>query len=491
MATNAPSEAEFSHSPEERQPRGRTAWFKSGILVLTSETLAKASSFGVLILLVRGLSIEGYGAFAVLSAGSAIAFSLADFGMTAWGLKRFSQDGGLHDFKPALSAKLALSVLAAAVLWGASVASGLPLSWQLITGYLFFQFSASVGILSRAAARAHGMGGREVWARAAERITLFAAAALALAMGLGATGFGSAFAVAGVVSLIAHARLIPLAASAHRSTAGRRQASLKILRQSAPFGLSTFFVLIYFKADTVMLGLIRGTAEAAHYAMAYAVVEALGLLPAAITTAAWPALVRASALSRPAQFQTLFHLLMSLGIPIGAGLLVVGDDLLELAFGPAAEGAGLAILVLVPALLASFGNYAVGTLLQTNGNEGMVARLSGAAALLNIVLNSLLIPAYGIPGAAAATLASEILFFLGAARHGSIRPSIRASLNSVAPPMIAAFLMVAVIASLPLSTLTSRGAELAATIVIGFAAYAAALVALDRRARDIIWKSKP
>lgn len=485
VVTYAGGGGEVEDCPQPSRP-----WLKSGLLVLSSETVARISSLGVLVLLARGLTLDVYGAYAMLAAAAAIVFAIADFGMTAWSLKHFSQQGGLHDFRRALALKVSLALAAAASLWIGSAIFYLPLNWHLITGYLFFQFASSVAILSRAAARAQARGAAELLARTVERTFLFAAIATVLVFGSGATGFGVAFAMAGGVSLVVHAWLAiagGVTGATFYNGPIRKLSVFEILTQSAPFGLSTFFVLIYFKADTIMLGLLQGTTEAAHYAMAYVVVEAMGMLPAAITTAAWPTLVRAARASQQTQLETLFHLLLALGLPIGAGLLFVGGDLLRLMFGVEGASASLALLVLVPAMIASFANYSIGTLLQTNGNERVVVRLTALAAFVNILLNFALIPLYGIPGAAAATLASELLFFSGAARHGTIRPSVRTFAKLVAPALLATGVMAAslmLLSSFFLELTTSF--QLLLQIIVGGMVYLAILFILDVPARKLI-----
>ena len=62
-------------------------------------------------------------------------------------------------------------------------------------------------------------------------------------------------------------------------------------------------------------------------------------------------------------------------------------------------------------LISSFSG-SVGNILQMTGNQNIYARILLLGAILNVVLNLILIPAYGINGAAIASMSSLIVWNL-------------------------------------------------------------------------------
>ena len=91
-------------------------------------------------------------------------------------------------------------------------------------------------------------------------------------------------------------------------------------------------------------------------------------------------------------------------------LVLWGDKILAVRFGPeyASGYATLLVLGLAQVATAMFGT--VGTLLNMAGKERYVARTMMIAALCNVIANFLLIPKFGIMGAAYATLFTMILW---------------------------------------------------------------------------------
>ena len=89
---------------------------------------------------------------------------------------------------------------------------------------------------------------------------------------------------------------------------------------------------------------------------------------------------------------------------------VTGEPLIDSIFGNEYEGS------LRPLILLSIGQLInaimgpVGFLLSMTGNEKIVTQIFGLTACLNILMNLLFIPLFGIQGAAVATMISVIIW---------------------------------------------------------------------------------
>jgi O-antigen/teichoic acid export membrane protein len=113
--------------------------------------------------------------------------------------------------------------------------------------------------------------------------------------------------------------------------------------------------------------------------------------------------------------------------------LLVGENILNLVFGSdytQAYGV-LSILIVGQLLNVMFGS--VGMVLNMTGNQSYAARIAGMAAILNIVMNLIMIPNFGGEGAAVSTAVT--LFIWNSLMYKSVKintklnPSILVILN--------------------------------------------------------------
>jgi O-antigen/teichoic acid export membrane protein len=99
------------------------------------------------------------------------------------------------------------------------------------------------------------------------------------------------------------------------------------------------------------------------------------------------------------------------GIPVAVALILWGRSILLL-FGPAFESAYPALLILIVGQLVNVGAGPVATLLAMTGHERDAAFGLAAATALNAGLCLILIPGWGVNGAAVAAAAAETLWNL-------------------------------------------------------------------------------
>ncbi len=221
-------------------------------------------------------------------------------------------------------------------------------------------------------------------------------------------------AVAGVV-ITTLATLIPvLRVMGAPALAWNWRRSLARFRAGLPFGIAGVMISIYYAIDSVMLGYLRGTDEVGQYAVAYKVPLAVIALAALWASVLFP-YASALGLSDPGrlrhevgEFASLFAVA---ALPIGLGSALVGTGLMRDLFGDQYGPAGtpFVLLMFAAALVVVTINY--GTVAQAIGEERHFAVAVTAAAALNLGLNLIVIPPFGMTGAAAATIAAEVLVF--------------------------------------------------------------------------------
>lgn len=88
----------------------------------------------------------------------------------------------------------------------------------------------------------------------------------------------------------------------------------------------------------------------------------------------------------------------------------MGEVILAIAFGSLYETAYIPLIILLVGQLINSGAGSVGLLLNMSGYERETARGMMVAAVLNVVLNLLLIPLWGINGSSLATSVSLIVW---------------------------------------------------------------------------------
>jgi O-antigen/teichoic acid export membrane protein len=165
-------------------------------------------------------------------------------------------------------------------------------------------------------------------------------------------------------------------------------------------GLSMFLVL---RADLFLVNGMLGTSEAGRYSVAVQVGEILSLAAASIAAILFPTL---SAMSPERRWNATTKVLKIAAALLGAGaiaLAIVARPLFAFWFGPSYASSVVALWWLLPGLWC----LGINTLLHQHLASGempwfLVWSTSGGA-VLNVIANLLLLPRYGIAGAALAS----------------------------------------------------------------------------------------
>lgn len=172
--------------------------------------------------------------------------------------------------------------------------------------------------------------------------------------------------------------------------------------------------IIISQTDILMLGYFLRPEEVGIYRVATqaAALVAFGLQ--AVNSVIAPQLSRLYAQKDTIRLQKILtksaRSALLISLPISIALFFAGGDLAGYVFGPEFERCDSAIAVLTTGQLINISMGSVGVLLNMTGHEKDVARTLFITAGVNIGLNFLLIPPFGIEGAAAATVISTALW---------------------------------------------------------------------------------
>jgi O-antigen/teichoic acid export membrane protein len=186
----------------------------------------------------------------------------------------------------------------------------------------------------------------------------------------------------------------------------------KWVRSALPFMFLGAMELVNSQADLIMLGLFRPMQEVGIYR---AVVQGASLVMfvlIAVNMALMPTIAELYAKGDKIRLQRVITLsarvILIATLPIALALIFGGRFLLSFFFGGEFQAGGNALSILCLGQLVNAGMGSVAALLNMTGHERDTARGIAVAALLNVILNALLIPEFGMKGAAVASATSLV-----------------------------------------------------------------------------------
>ena len=190
-----------------------------------------------------------------------------------------------------------------------------------------------------------------------------------------------------------------------------------MLPSALSIAASTFMIGIFYNVDQVMLGFFRSEAEIGLYAASVRALTA-ALIPATVIAQAFfPALSNAKGdheIMRE-RARSFAATMLPVGLPLAVAAALLARPLIVLFAGASyAPAAGAFTLLMANAGLV-YVNMTFGRPVLAWDREKTYMIIVGGGALLDIVLNLLLIPAYGIVGAASTTVMAQLVVFIGLA----------------------------------------------------------------------------
>ena len=168
--------------------------------------------------------------------------------------------------------------------------------------------------------------------------------------------------------------------------------------------------------DVLIIGLFLTEAHVGAYEVSFKITEAVMILSRTVSTTLFPEFSALDANEKKKQLENLIPgattLAVFLVIPAFFGTLVLSRDILELLFGAEFGLAWIALILLMGENILQSFQAIIGQSLQAIDRPELAAKAIIAFVPLNIILNLILIPNFGLPGAAAATLISFFVNFL-------------------------------------------------------------------------------
>lgn len=375
-------------------------------------------AFFAQVLAARYLSVGGFGG---LTAGTA----LLDIGAILGGL---GLAGGLTRYLPRVDAAQKRMLAAASVLVTFSTSLVVGILVVLVAPFLAEEVFGSPGVtvsirifgaaIPFAALLNVAVGGVRGQEKSLYRVyvknlvhpmTRIVLIVGAVVYGLDQSGFAGAYAIPYVVSAVFALWLLYRSLPRAQTTFDRGLFS-EVTRYSLPFVISGVSGFVYRSIDVFLILYFLGDEATGIYGVAYAAVSFMGMFSTALNYLSTPIASRLQSTGDIDHAMDLFELtarwLLVASVCALIPLSVFAADFITIIYGSKYTSGGI-ILSLLAIGFASKNILSIhGPMLQALGRSKILSLNSVIAAVSNLALNIVLIPALGISGAALATVIS-------------------------------------------------------------------------------------
>lgn len=433
-------------------------------------------------LLQRLLTVSGFGAYTTAMSYLGFASVVADFGLYVILARELNRPGADRERLLANTLGLRLATYAAVFVLALGALPLFSYSPSIVTavivGSLGFLGVAVTQLLVSVFQTALSMG-RVVMAEVIGRLVLLAGVSILVAY----TPSLTAVMVVVVLASLANCGALLISARRHVRLRLAYDAAVwrHLLKETAPIAVSVVLNLLYFRLDTVILSIYRPVEDVGLYGAAYKVLEILNAFPIMFVGLMIPLLTQA--LADPARFrryyQWAFDALVLAAVPIVAGGWMLSKSVLVAIGGGAYAPAAPVLQLLLIAVAGLYLNALSGHTVTVIGKQRVMVWGYLTVAALGVALYLILIPRFGLMGAAVGTIATEwataVIGFIMVCATQRFRPAFTAALKAFG----AGAVMVVVLRLLP-------GASLWLEVPVGAIVYGALLLLLRAVPRELL-----
>ena len=190
------------------------------------------------------------------------------------------------------------------------------------------------------------------------------------------------------------------------------RSSLSIVKQSIPYALLILLMLLYNRIDAVILERLHsnGRVEVGFYAQGYRLLDAVymfGMIFAGLLFPMFSRLLKESIKEVILLLKTAGNLLIGGSIVVVAITTFNAEWLLSLIYINVEQSAVFSFCILMICFIPISMNFIFGTLLTANGSLKTLNIISFLGVLLNVTINTLLVPDLGAKGAAISALITQ------------------------------------------------------------------------------------
>ncbi len=391
---------------------------RNSIFGLSSEAIGGALSFVIIIIIARFLGTSQFGIFSYILAFVGVFQLIADFGLTNIIVREISRArGNTADIVGAVTPLVWIFSLLTYAAIGVlsflfSPDEAVLLATLVMGGAVLATFQA---VVYGSVCRAHEEMGFNALVFVSHKFALLALVWVALSGGHGIVGVALAYLAAntfqwGAFYWVVRVRYLDRIEWRFNAAYWKH-----LVTEALPVGLAMVFRRATLHAGTLLLTAMSTHTAVGLFNAAYKIVQMVDMIPFTLSIPLFPPFSRLAKESPEKLYEALnraLRIFMLVAIPTFTLMLWLAAHIVELTFGSDYQQATSTLRVLSAALLFLFPTSLYIYVFTAMDKQKYYTLSSGICLGINVALALLLIPRYHHLGAAIATLAAEVAFFI-------------------------------------------------------------------------------
>jgi O-antigen/teichoic acid export membrane protein len=170
-----------------------------------------------------------------------------------------------------------------------------------------------------------------------------------------------------------------------------------------PLAVASILGVLYYRIDALLLAMYSGMSDVGLYQGAFKLIEAIALVGSILTIVTFPQLSRYGgelSLRFKDLYNSIYKIYFFAGIIVTICVFYFSDDIVAILFGESFQGSSSLLRLLILSVPASYPGHLVTQALIAMDCQVYYMYIIGAATVINICLNLIVIPKYGAIGAA-------------------------------------------------------------------------------------------
>ena len=185
-----------------------------------------------------------------------------------------------------------------------------------------------------------------------------------------------------------------------------------ILSAAWPFAVSGLLGILMINTDILIIGWLGTTEDVGLYSAANRIIQVIYMFPGILALSVLPSLTR-FATENPEKMkraiERIVTLAYSIAIPTAIGGVILGRQFITATFGASYAPGALSFQILMLTLLVDFPAVILSNVVFAYNRQRNLVVNAAIGGFLNVALDILLIPRFGIAGSAVATLIAQLV----------------------------------------------------------------------------------
>jgi O-antigen/teichoic acid export membrane protein len=183
-----------------------------------------------------------------------------------------------------------------------------------------------------------------------------------------------------------------------------------------PLGAMAICVVVFLRIGTVIVSVFCGDTAVGLYSAAYGLSEMATMVPAILAASLFPIISRYHMSSRPLfvfAFAKSVKLLVYLAVPMALFVTIWAESFVTIVYGSEFAGSVPLLRILIWSAAVMYASITLGVVFVTANLQIINLKINFVTMVINVVLNLLITPVYGIYGTATVFLITESFSLLG------------------------------------------------------------------------------